>query len=283
MTMPPCSLRVESREPRFSISVLTVSLVFVAAAWAAAAPNAQAQTTAPAPAPASTSTTTSATAERLKVSDPYLEFHTGPGRGYPVFFVAERDAWIQIELRHTDWYQVRSVGGQTGWVHRSQLQRTLTEAGGQKTFRDTLVDDYLLRRVELGAAWGQFKSEPMLKVWTSYRLSDTLSLEGTFGQVQGLFSGTDYWHVNLQVEPWSNQRFSPYAGVGFGKFRNIPNSSLVGASTTNAKLANGVIGARFYLSQRVMVRADYSIFTAFVADTRSAEYRAATIGLSFFF
>jgi hypothetical protein len=31
------------------------------------------------------------------------------------------------------------------------------------------------------------------------------------------------------------------------------------------------------------VRADYSIYTAFVADTRSAEYRAFTAGLSFFF
>jgi hypothetical protein len=44
--------------------------------------------------------------------------------------------------------------------------------------------------VQLGAAWGHFKSEPMLKVWSSYRLSETLSVEGTLGQVQGVFSGT---------------------------------------------------------------------------------------------
>lgn len=265
------------------LALLPLALLLTALASA----SAHAQTPAAAPTPTQPSTPPAPAAndgvERLLVADPYLEMHTGPGRGYPVFFVAERDAWIQIELRHTDWYKVSTAGGKTGWVHRSQLKRTLTAAGGQKSFRDTLVDDYLLRRVELGAAWGQFKREPMLKVWTSYRLSDTLSLEGTLGQVQGLFSGTDYWHLNLHVEPWSNQRFSPYASVGFGNFRNIPNSSLVGASTTNAKLANGVIGARFYLSQRVMVRADYSILTAFVADTRSSEYRAATIGLSFFF
>ncbi len=241
-------------------------------------PPAQATSLVPASAPA-----TSNNAERLKVADPYLEMHTGPGRGYPVFFVAERDAWIEIELRHTDWYRVRTAAGKTGWVHRTQLQATLTEAGGQKTFRETLLDDYLLRRVELGAAWGQFKREPMLKLWTSYRLSDTLSVEGTLGQVQGLFSGTDYWHVNLQVEPWSDRRLSPYLGVGFGKFRNIPNSSLVGATTTNAKLANAVVGARFHITDRFMVRVDYSLHTAFVADTRSAEYRAVTAGLSFFF
>ena len=49
----------------------------------------------------------------------------------------------------------------------------------------------------------------MLKVWTNYRLSDTLSIEGTFGQVQGVFSGTNLWHLDLVIEPWSDKRLSP--------------------------------------------------------------------------
>lgn len=139
--------------------------------------------------------------ERVQIADPYIELHTGPGRGYPVHFVAARQEWIAITLRHTDWYKVRTAGGKEGWVHRKQLETTLTEAGGAKTFRDIALDDYLGRRVQLGAAWGQFKSEPMLKFWTSYKLSDTLSVEGTIGQVQGLYSGTDFWHVNVLAEP----------------------------------------------------------------------------------
>ncbi len=252
-------------------------------AWAGAAALAQTPASAPQGERAQPTTSASGSGEQLKVVDAYLEMHTGPGRGYPVFHVATRDEWVEVELRQTDWFKVRTVQGKTGWVHRSQLEKTLTEAGTGKTFRDVLVDDYLKRRVELGAAWGQFKREPMLKLWSSYKLSDTLSVEGTVGQVQGLFSGTDYWHVNLQVEPWSDKRLSPYFGIGFGKFRNIPNSSLVGATFTNAKLANAVIGARLHLSDRFMLRLDYTLHTAFVADTRSTEYRAVTAGLSFFF
>lgn len=221
--------------------------------------------------------------ERLQVTDPYLEMRTGPGRGFPVFFVAERSEWIEIELRHTDWYKVRTAGGKVGWVNRSQLETTLTEAGGAKTFRDLVLDDYLTRRVQLGAAWGRFKSEPMLKVWTSYKLADTLTLEATLGQVQGVFSGTDFWHVNLQSEPWSDRRLSPFFGIGFGKFKNLPNTSLVGAFTTDSKLGNATVGARFYLTDRFVLRADYSIYTAFLSDSRSSEYRAVTAGLSFFF
>ena len=224
-----------------------------------------------------------AAAERLQIADPYIELRTGPGRGYPVFFVAARKEWIEIELRRTDWYRVRTESGKVGWVNRQQLETTLTEAGTTKTFRDLVVDDYLKRRVQLGAAWGLFKSEPMLKLFGSVKLSDTLTAEATIGQVQGTFSGTDFWHLNLLAEPWSDQRFSPFFAVGMGRFKNIPNASLVGALTTDAKLANASFGLRYYLTDRFIVRSDYSIYTAFVGDTRSIEYRAGTIGLSFFF
>lgn len=223
------------------------------------------------------------TTERVKIADPYLEMHTGPGRGYPVFHVAARGELVTIELRYTDWYRVRTEGEKTGWVHRRQLETTLTEAGVAKSFRDTAIDDYLTRRVQLGAAIGRFKGEPMLKIWTSYRLSDALTIEGTMGQVQGVFSGTDFWHANLLAEPWSDQRLSPFLGIGVGKFRNFPNQSLVGAANTNANLANATVGARWYMTDRFVARADYTIYTAFVSDQRSLEYRAITAGLSFFF
>ena len=221
--------------------------------------------------------------QKVQVTDPYIELHTGPGRGFPVFFVAPREQWIAIELRHTDWFKVRADGGQTGWVHRKQMESTLTAAGEMTTFRDMLLDDYLSRKLQLGAAWGQFKSEPMLKLWSSYRLSETLSMEGTLGQVQGVFSGTDFWHINVLSEPWSDQRISPLFSIGLGKFKNVPNPSLVGATATDAQLANASVGVRYYLTDRFVLRSDYTFYTAFVSDTRSIEYRAVTAGISFFF
>ncbi len=222
-------------------------------------------------------------AEPVQITDPYIELHTGPGRGFPIFYVAARAQWIDIELRHTDWYKVRTEGGQVGWVTRQQLESTLTTAGDTKTFRDMVLDDYLARRVQMGAAWGQFKSEPMLKFWTSYRLSDTLSVEGTLGQVQGVFSGTDFWQLNVMTEPWSDQRISPFFSIGLGKFKNLPNSSLIGAAPTDAQLANASLGVRYYLTDRFVLRSDYTFYTAFVSDSRSLEYRALTAGISFFF
>lgn len=226
---------------------------------------------------------TASAQEKVQITDPYIELRTGPGRGYPIFHVAARDEWVEILLRHTDWFKVRTANGREGWVNRTQLETTLTEAGTTKAFRDILLDDYLQRRLELGAAWGQFKSEPMLKIWSAYKFADALSIEGTIGQVQGVFSGTDFWHINLNVEPWSDQRLSPFFGVGLGRFKNIPNASLVSATVTNANLANASIGLRFYMTDRFVARLDYGMYLAYVSDADSADYRAWTAGIAFFF
>ena len=221
--------------------------------------------------------------ERLKITDPYIEMRTGPGRGFPVHHVAERHEFVSVELRHTDWFKVRTDNDKVGWVHRRQLASTLTDAGTAKTFRDTMLDDYLTRRVQVGAGFGRFRSEPMQKLWGSYRLSDALSLEGTIAQVQGVFSGTDLWHANLLAEPWSDQRLSPFLGIGVGRFRNFPNQTLVGATDTDVNLANATVGVRYYLTDRFVLRADWTIYTAFVSDQRAQEFRAITGGISFFF
>lgn len=249
------------------------------AATAAAAPAAPAASASPRPGEPEF-------AERLQVADPFIEMRSGPGRGYPVFHVVERRGWIRIELRHTDWYQVRTetaAGGVVGWVHRSQLETTLTEAGQGKTFRDLLVDDYLRRRVEFGIGWGRLRAEPMLKVFAGIRLGDTLGVEATVGQVQGAFSGSDLWHVALISEPWSHQRLSPFISLGFGRFRNVPNQSLVQAQTVNANLGHAGVGLRWYLSERFVARLDWSLYASFVSDERTLEYRATTAGISFFF
>ena len=101
--------------------------------------------------------------------------------------------------------------------------------------------------------------------------------------MQGTYAGANFWQINLLSEPWSDQRLSPYFGIGVGRFDNFPNSSLVNAEPTSANLANATIGARYYLSERFVVRADYTLYTVFQSEVRTSEYSAFSVGLSFFF
>ncbi len=222
-------------------------------------------------------------AEKVEVTDPFIELHTGPGRGFPVFYVAERHEWIEIKLRHTDWFLVRTENGKEGWVKREQLETTLTQIGTKATFRDVLLEDYLRRRLEVGASYGHFKSDPLLKVWMGYYLTDTLAVEASFGQVGGAFSGTDLWHVNLLAEPWPDWRLAPYLGIGVGRMNNYPNASLVSATASSASLADATVGLRYHLAERFIARVDYTQYVAFISSSRTDQYRTWSIGLGFFF
>jgi uncharacterized protein YgiM (DUF1202 family) len=210
-------------------------------------------------------------AARIVVAGPYLELHTGPGRGYPVFHVAASGEPVELLLRQTDWYRVRTGRGIEGWVSG----RALRGEGAQE------VADSRERPFELGGAFGRFKGEPMLKLTAGWRFGSALAVEATAGQVQGLFSGTDFWHLNLAAEPWQHQRLSAALGVGFGGFRNLPNTSLVGRATTQTALANVNLTLRWQLAPRVLLRADVSLLNAYLDQRRTGEYRAVSGGLSF--
>ncbi len=220
---------------------------------------------------------------RVQVTDPFVELHTGPGRGYPVFFVVQRGDRIALLSRHTDWYQVRTAAGKVGWVDRTQLASTLTEAGTAMRFRDVVLEDYLRRRAEFGGAWGHFSGSSVFKLWAAYNLNDTFALELAGGQVQGLYSGTSFWQLDVVAEPWSDRRLSPFFGIGVGKIDNVPNASLVGDISNNAKLANAMIGARYHLTDRLIARIDWTEYTSFISSGRTDQYHALTAGLAFFF
>jgi Bacterial SH3 domain len=221
---------------------------------------------------------------KLQVTDPYLELHTGPGRGYPVFHVAQRGEAVEVLLRHTDWFKVRTANGREGWVPRLQIENTLAQIGPtQQPTRSLLAADDARRRFEVGAARGRFDGEPSLKIWTRAKLADTVGVEAVLGQVQGLYSGTDYYSLNLQLEPWSDRAIAPHFGIGFGRFNNLPNLSLVGALPTDAKLASATLGLRWTFARRFVARADYTLTTAYIDDSKSGEYRALHLGLAFTF
>jgi len=221
--------------------------------------------------------------QRVQVADPYVEIRTGPGRGFPITNVAKKTEWLVIEIRHTDWFKVRTEAGKEGWVDRVQMENTLTEAGAKTSFRDVLVDDYLRRRVEFGGAWGHFSSDPVLKLWTSYNVTEIFAIEGAVGQVQGSYSGTNFWQIDLLAQPWADKRLEPFFGIGVGRIQNVPNASLVSAVTTNSNMANAMIGLRYHLGERFIARVDWTEYTSLVSANRTDQYHAVTAGLSFFF
>lgn len=220
---------------------------------------------------------------RVRVVGPYLDMHSGPGRGYPVFYVAERDEWVVIELRHTDWFKVRTARGAQGWVSREQMKQTVTEDGTPFELADPSLLDFLNRRFDVGAGYGATKKTSITRLWAGWRMSDTLSLDLNIAEVQSQTATTGIWTASLLGEPWSDKRISPFFGVGVGRFHYEPNKSLVNREVLDGNMGVVTLGLRYHLSGRAAVRVDYSRYLVTVSDFDYRKYHAGTIGLSIHF
>lgn len=221
--------------------------------------------------------------QRVKVLAPFLELHTAPGRGYPIFHIVKRDEWVSILKRKTDWFKVRTADGLEGWAPRGALALTATESGDRKTFRDQLQADFQNRRVEFGFAAGVFDSDPAMSIRAGLRLTDYFLTELSLTQVSGTFSSSQLFHVNVLMQPFPEWRFSPYFTLGVGQFSNEPKATLVNALDISTTAANAGIGVRTYLSERFFVRADFKNYVATIDDNRNEDYQELLVGLSFFF
>ena len=221
--------------------------------------------------------------ERVLVADPYLEIHTGPGRGYPIFDIAERGERVEILMRHTDWFKVHTARGKEGWVSRAQMEATLTEAGEKKTFRDVLFDDYLSRRMEFGFSFGNLRHDPLLSAYAGYRLHDNFVAELTVAQSAGDFSTTSLYYASLLSQPFPDARWSPFLSLGAGRFTNVPKATLVSAIETKGGLANAGIGLRYYVSRQFFLRLEAKRHVALINYNTTDHYNELSAGAAFFF
>ena len=221
--------------------------------------------------------------QSLKIVDPYIELHTGPGRGYPIFHVVERHSWIEIIKRRTDWFKVRTDRDVTGWVRREQMERTLTVAGVPKSFRDVIYDDFLHRRVEFGISAGEFDSDPIVSARLAYKFSENVALELQYSKVAGKLSSSDIYAVNLVSIPFPDWRVAPHFTIGYGRFENEPKGALIQNIDTEDDFANLGIGARYYLTKEFFLRADIRRYIVLSEDDRNDEFDEISAGVSFFF
>ena len=220
---------------------------------------------------------------RVQVVDPYIELRTQPGRGYPVFYVAERGEQIEILKRKTDWFKIRIASGKEGWVNRMQLENTLTEAGAKISFRDLMLADYLSRRLEVGFGWGRFEKDPVLTMRIGYALTPNLGAELSASEVTATYSSSSLMQLNLMAMPFADSRVSPFFTLGIGRYRNTPKVTLVSAPEISVTAANAGFGVRLYLTRNFLVRGDFREYMVPINDNRVDTFREWTVGLGVFF
>ena len=219
----------------------------------------------------------------LTVQDPYIEMHTGPGRGYPIFYVAERGESIVVLRRRTDWYQIQGSRGEQGWVFGDQLERTLEVDGTEFEAHRSTLEDYSARRWETGFSYGDFGGANVISMFGSFNITGNLSLELSLSEALGRYSDSTMTNLNVVHSMFPERRASPYFTLGTGTIHTEPKATLIATVDRTDSLAHAGFGVRTYLTRRFVFRAEYKTYVVFTSRDDNEEIREWKAGFSFFF
>lgn len=221
--------------------------------------------------------------ERVQITDPFIELHTGPGDGYPVLQIGKRGEQIDLLLRKSDWFKVRTVTGAEGWVFRTQLEQTLTASGAAAKFRDLGAADYAQRRWETGALAGQFAGATVFSAFGAYGLTSKMFTELTVSHVLGDYSSDTLLGISMMGRPFPAWRVSPYFRLGAGMIRVMPKATLAETPDRTDSFAQVGAGAQMYLTRRYAVRVEYNNYAIFSGRDDTEGPDEWKVGLTVFF
>ncbi len=220
---------------------------------------------------------------QLFVTAPYLELHTGPGRGYPVFHVVPRDSSVDVLFRRTDWFKVRTEQGVEGWASQTDMQKMVLADGSQ--FKFDLGDraGFTSHRYEMGMFAGQYGGATLVSGYMSFSFNPQLALEASVGQFLGNFSNGETEDIGFAHVFVPEARWSPFVTIGLGLVQTQPKATLVAAPDRDEQSAYVGGGIRFYLTRRFFLRAEYRQYWIFTKRNQNEDADEWKAGFAFFF
>ena len=224
-----------------------------------------------------------ATPNLVQVYDPYIEMHTGPGRGYPVFHVVSREEWIEILRNRTDWFQVRTETGVEGWVPRAQMLLTLNPDGSHVQIKEASLEDFIVRKWEVGALGGDFGGAAIIAFYGGYHFTENISVEAGLSQALGNVSSSLLLSAALVQEPFPEWRISPFFTLGTGIIATTPKASLALTQDRSDTFALYGFGVRMHLTKRLIARLDYKSYVILTSRNNNEEVDEWKAGFAFFF
>ena len=219
----------------------------------------------------------------VQIADPYIELHTGPGSAYPIFHVVERGEWVIISKLKTQWFKVKAKHQPAGWVHRDQLERTLTPQNEQVRLIDIGKDDYRDRRWDLGMTYGSFEGAPSLGFFVGYVFNPTLAVEGSVTQAIGEFSSSTILNVNAVSYGEELWRVKPFFALGGGWLKTEPRATLVQPLDRDDFTMHVGAGLQMHWDKQFVLRVEYKNYVVFSSDDNNEDPEEWKAGFVVFF
>ncbi len=143
--------------------------------------------------------------QRFVVQRNFVNVHTGPGGGFPVFYSLENGEEVELELRQGDWLRVSSGQFDEGWMHLAGLARG--KLSGGKLAKPSL---------NFAALYGFVSSDSLYGVKSSLRVTERASLGVTLLRSAGRFNTLSGLMIDSAMKLMRKGRFFLEPGVSLG-------------------------------------------------------------------
>jgi uncharacterized protein YgiM (DUF1202 family) len=220
---------------------------------------------------------------QLFVTEPFLELHTAPGRGFPVTQVVARGESVDVLKRQTEWFKVRTERGVEGWAYEADLAHTVLADGQPFVFNRGDRAGFIAHRWETGVTLGDYGGATAVGVYEARSLTNNMKAELSVTQFLGNLSNgylLDFGLTHVVVPEW---RVSPFVMLGAGYQRVLPKVTLALPSRQNSQTAYVGLGVRYYVGRRFFVRGEYRHRTVFTDRDSNEVKREWKAGFAFFY
>jgi hypothetical protein len=220
---------------------------------------------------------------QLFVAQPYLELHTGPGRGYPVAQVVARGEAVDVLMRRTEWFKVRTERGVEGWAYERDLMLTTLADGTPFTINLGDRAGFASHRWESGAFGGAYAGATLISAYQALSLTDNLKVEVSASQYLGNLSNGYLIDVGFSHVFMPNWRVSPFMTLGGGYEHVEPKSTLAQALSANNQTGYVGAGVRYYLGRRLFLRGEWRVHEIFTNQNSNEVKNEWKVGFAFFY
>ncbi|MFT5594090.1 MAG: hypothetical protein ACI8SR_002477 [Oceanicoccus sp.] len=223
-------------------------------------------------------------AVQLSVIDTYLELHTGPGRGYPIFHVMEKGETVFVHSRRTNWFYVSDRRNRQGWVKQEGLARTIAPTGMPAALPNIRHGDFLAQQGRVGFSLGQQGNADTATVMAGYRLLSFAGIEAEYGQIFGDRLDGKTYGASLLIEPIKDWSFTPFISKGYGwqEWQEKEKQQVGTSNRFKNRYEYTGFGINYYIGYSFVVRAEYrKMYVS--GDNDSLSNSAWRLGFSSFF
>jgi hypothetical protein len=224
--------------------------------------------------------------QELLIAEAFIELHTGPGRGYPVFHIEEKNKIIKLIKKKTQWYKIKTEKDIEGWVHEKTLELTL-DTSLEKTQNFVTVNkqqkDFNLKKIEAGFLAGDFGGATSLTLYSGWNFTPNLSVEVALSQALGNVADIRHIDFSLVHQPFPEWRVTPFFKLGAGVIQTSPFATLVQTEDRTDEMIHVGMGVKAYISRQFFIRLEYVDYTILTSRNDNDEVEEWKLGFSVFY